>query len=540
MSDSHAAVLARGFLAHMSETSSASDALYRKILDADVWLPHEGPEPSVELILSVAKSATPEQLSALVRLVRSPESLDALARGRQSKQVWRAVSAHENLSLATAEYLAKRSSRPSVEDYETFENVANHPQIGIALLVDYVRENRNMSLGSLPRRLGRNAAKRPDQWSALLDVEAWDLGLVEAQASLIGHVDERSIQLELLGRIPAKFRESVVSFIFIDTSISRNAETLDLLWAKLLLESHPKTKLSEWVDKPMADGVVELLAGSDRKVAHRLLLLSAHTPDKLRAELVERIEKQTAPEGQASLALFPIPTIYDLADVARRGLLDEALALRTLRLFEKVDTNLWDGVRNSELARVNPSTGDTEAGLELLMYLAASVTKPKTYTYVHYISSLLDCGALPVDVLVAVMRCGEYQLTEKWFRAAFKRKDPDRVKVMAALVEDDGTAFGGGRVYSRSVFSRAEILGLYVPGLINENDTEMIEWLMTSCEGVLAMPNFAHQNFTGDWLAAACAEAGVLPEQGYEVLLSLLPDWEGTPRELVDTVAAVA
>jgi hypothetical protein len=539
----HSAFLARGFLSHMSETSSASDALYRTILNAGAFIPRTGPEPSVELILSVAKSASPEDLAALVRLVRSPETLDALVRARQSKQVWREASRHENLSLATAEYLARRSSRLSVSDNVTFMHVAAHPEISVKLIVDYVRENPGMACVPVNERLGRNAAARPDQWSALLNRDATDVGLIRAQALLIGNVEDRSAQLELLERITPSLQSKLVSVIFEDAALARNFDTFDVLHAKLLLAAQDQTDLREWTDKPMGDDVVRMLFNSDRLVAHRMLLHSFHTPDDIRLELVRRIERQYAPDAQPSLQLYPTPTIHDLVNAARGSVFGHGLLLRVLRLVESVDINRWSYVRSFAAGELDPDLTATVEGRELLGYLADTATMQGAPMDSWQLNMLLKFEELSAESVANLLRHADQDSTHEWFAAAAKRRDPARIVVLEALMDEPGNAFGyrGYRSsYWNSSLSREELYQMYLPSIISPTDTELIDWVMNSCEGVLVSTAIASSEYASDWLAASCAAAGVSPEQGYEVLLSLLPEWEGTPRELVDTVAAVA
>jgi hypothetical protein len=138
--------------------------------------------------------------------------------------------------------------------------------------------------------------------------------------------------------------------------------------------------------------------------------------------------------------------------------------------------------------------------------------------------------------MVQILRRSCWEQTLRWFERARVRQDPMRVGMLSQLLTEPGSAFSpeGGSIRS---LDTEWVIANRLPSLLE--DEEILEWAMSSCAGLMQSFWTLRGDMVPGWVFAACQKAGVVPEKGYEVLLSLLPDWEGTAAELIDTVAAV-
>lgn len=532
------ALLARGFLSQMSETSAVSDELYRKVIDAELNLPSTGPEPSAELVLSLLKNVRAETLTELVYLVRSPDTLDKLVRSRTSKQLWRAVSDHDSVSLETAEYLARRCTRKSVSDKDTFAQLAGHPEISLELLIGYLAENPDLRSDWFARTLGANAAKRPDQWHVLLDGDMESLGLLEAQAALIGHLPERHRQVEVLERLPAATRGRVASLVFTDRNHMIMFLSFDAHAARLLERADEDVSLRGVLDRPIDAEALKVLSGSRSVVAHRLLLSSKTTSQEVKSEVLSRMEAFHAGDSDTD-GMLPVPPLSCLYEAVLIGGFNADLRLRALRLAEQHDPEGWGQLLKAVCSTVSLNLSGSPEGRALVEYLAEKVVGRKAVVSAETPSLLSRFDHLPPRLAAGLLRLTDWETTASWFARAAERDDPERVAVLDALLAQQGRAFNNLAYSWAGPLTLEQIISMRVSHLMSK-DEKIVERLMTSCNGVLSVGNLAGNPAVVDWLTGACAKAGVSPERGYDMLLSLMSDWEGTPRELVDTVAAVS
>jgi hypothetical protein len=424
-----------------------------------------------------------------------------------------------------------------VSDKDTFAQLAAHPEISLELLIGYVSENPELHSDWFARNLGVNAAERPDQWSVLLDGDMESLDLLEAQAALIGHVAERHRQVELLERLPAQTQARVAGLVFADRYRVISILSVDVHAARLLVRAAEDANLQGWLDKPIDADALEVLSGSDQVVAHRFLLSSRMTSREVKSEILSRMERRAA--GDDAPVTLPVLPLAYLRDAVLLGRFDAGLKLRALRLLEVADPNRWAEVLRTIYRMVERNLVDTDEGRELVEYLAERVTWKQVRPPVEYLPILTRFDHLPTHLVVGVLRLSSWETTADWFARAVKRGDNGRITVLRELLAEQGRAFNKVSHSWAGPLTREEILSMRVAHLLPA-DAEMVDWLMRSCQGALSVGQLAGMPEVLDWLTGACADAGVSPERGYEVLLSLLPDWEGTPRELVDTVAAVA
>lgn len=539
MGKQNAATLARELLSRMSETSEVSDALYRTIVTASAPLPYVAPEPSFELMAALSASLSDDELAHLIDKVENAETLDMLARKRASKVVWCAVSANPHLSLRTAEYLARRSSRKSASDRETFNNLALHPQMSVSTLIGYMRENRWMVNNASQFQLGRNAAARPDQRLVLLHAGPDDeIDLSLAKAQMLADLDSHAERLELLERLSERERSKVAASLIKKSLLRERCEKIDTGVVRLMLLSDDSVDLSSWLEKPVSPSALKLAVASDSRVTNRLLLASSAVPQDVRERVLARMEECYA-EGSGQTDAFRLPRMVDLLEATVKRLLPAALEVRSLKLLETVDHDMWRQAFRmfDEADRIRDMVDGGGEFRELLDYVAEAVSSGRVQSRDGAIDELTRLDHLPQQLMLDLLRRSCWDMTLQWFERAGVRQDPERIWMLSQLLTEPGTAFSPEGNRTR-LLDTEWVKANRIPSLLE--DEEILEWAMNSCAGLMQSFWTLRGDIVPGWFASACTAAGIVPEKGYEVLLSLLPDWEGTAVELVDTVAAVS